>query len=472
MIQEKNYDSYSYNEYFKVDLPDHWVDKRLSYIAKEHWAAFVDGPFGSDLKTSDYKDDGIPLIQLNNIRDSKHLMQNMKFVTEEKKQQLIRHLAIPGDVVIAKMADPVARSAVVSNVFSEYVIVADCVKLSPNLELVDLYYLVWAINSDHVRINAELVSTGTTRIRINLGELKKLKIPYPPYNEQKSIANFLDYEVTKIDTLIEKQQQLIKLLKEKRQAVISHAVTKGLNPNAPMRDSGVEWLGEVPEHWVNCTLRRYADFVDGDRGSEYPNEKDFRNEGVVFLSSKNIVEENLDLTEVKFISQQKFNALNRGKALDGDLIVKVRGSVGRIGELAKFETAEHGYETAFINAQMMIIRTRKGLLTNYLRLVSQSLYWTEQLAVGAYGTAQQQLSNEVFSNLYIVVPPEDEQLLIKDRLEQDLTTFNGLIGKTQKAIALMQERRTALISAAVTGKIDVRKWQAPEFSDNKKTVRK
>lgn len=115
----------------------------------------------------------------------------------------------------------------------------------------------------------------------------------------------------------------------------------------------------------------------------------------------------------------------------------------------------------------MIIRTRKGLLTNYLRLVSQSLYWTEQLAVGAYGSAQQQLSNDVFSNLYLVVPPEDEQVKIEKKLEQELSTFNGLIGKALKAIALMQERRTALISAAVTGKIDVRNWVAPEPSNNK-----
>src|SRR5690606_32141514 len=172
--------------------------------------------------------------------------------------------------------------------------------------------------------------------------------------------------------------------------------------------------------------------------------------------SKNILEEKLDLNEVKFISLDKFNALNRGKVLNGDLIVKVRGSVGRIGELAKFNTSEHGYETAFINAQMMIIRTKVGLLTDYLRLVSQSLCWTEQLAVGAYGTAQQQLSNDVFAQLCFVMPPKEEQRVIIRKLENDIASFNDLIQKATKAIQLMQERRTALISAAVTGKIDVR----------------
>ncbi len=218
-------EDYRYSDNFKTDLPTHWLEKRLGYLAKEERAAFVDGPFGSDLKTSDYKDEGVPLIQLNNIRDSKHHMQNMKFVTEDKKQQLIRHLALPGDVVIAKMAEPVARSAIVSDIYPEYLIVADCVKLTPNFNLIDLHYLVWAINCDYVRINAELVSTGTTRIRINLGELKKLKIPYPPRIEQQAIANFLDHETAKIDAIIDKASSAIELMKERRTALISAAVT-------------------------------------------------------------------------------------------------------------------------------------------------------------------------------------------------------------------------------------------------------
>ena len=293
---------------------------------------------------------------------------------------------------------------------------------------------------------------------ITYDQFGTIHLPTPSYNEQVKIASFLDHETAKIDTLIEEQKTLIRLLKEKRQAVISHAVTKGLNPDVKVKDSGVEWLGEVPEHWEVSSLRHYADFVDGDRGSQYPNENDLKNSGVLFLSSKNIVECKLDLTEAKFISQNKFDQLNRGKALDGDLIVKVRGSVGRIGELAKFSISEHKHKTAFINAQMMIIRTSNKMLPDYLVLVSQSLYWTEQLAVGAYGTAQQQLSNDIFANLHIAVPPIEEQITILEKLDEVCASLNHLIHEGKTAIKLMQERRTALISAAVTGKIDVRDW--------------
>jgi type I restriction enzyme S subunit len=207
------------------EVPEHWSEKRLGYLAKQERAAFVDGPFGSDLKSSDYIESGIPLIQLNNIRDNTHIIRNMKFITEDKKQQLRRHLAIPGDIVIAKMADPVARAAAVVNDYPEYIIVADCVKLSPNRNLVNLEYLVWAINCDYVRINAELVSTGTTRIRISLGELKKLKVPFPPYDEQLRIAEFLNKKKEKFEIIELKAEKQVSLLRERRTALISAAVT-------------------------------------------------------------------------------------------------------------------------------------------------------------------------------------------------------------------------------------------------------
>ena len=166
----------------------------------------------------------------------------------------------------------------------------------------------------------------------------------------------------------------------------------------------------------------------------------------------------LDLKEAKYISQQKFDALNRGKALDGDLIVKVRGSTGRIGALAIFDVNAIGFETAFINAQMMIIRTGEHLLAKYLNHVSQSFYWMEQLSVGAYGTAQQQLSNSVFSSLHVAIPPIAERIRIADFLNSTAGEFDSLIAEATRAIDLLQERRTALISAAVTGKIDVREF--------------
>ncbi|MBC6501248.1 restriction endonuclease subunit S [Citrobacter freundii] len=303
------------------------------------------------------------------------------------------------------------------------------------------------------------------RWRLPTEAFNEIVYPCPSLTEQIHIASFLDHETAKIDNLIEKQQQLIELLKEKRQAVISHAVTKGLNPDVPMKDSGVEWLGEVPDHWTISTLKHHAKFIDGDRGSEYPNDNDLVDDGVVFLSSKNISNWEINIDDANYISREKFNRLNRGKTINGDVIVKVRGSTGRIGELAIFETERLNKSTAFINAQMMIIRLKNSFNNRFLCNVAQGHYWMEQLNVGAYGTAQQQLNNAIFSGMIMVVPPIDEQLTINKFLELEIKRFDGLIKNTSNMIQLIQERRTALISAAVTGKIDVRDWVAPDMQD-------
>jgi type I restriction enzyme, S subunit len=445
MVLESRYDRYQFSDYFKTDLPEHWVEKRLGYLAKEERAAFVDGPFGSDLKTSDYIDDGVPLIQLNNIRDSKHLMQNMKFVTEDKKQQLIRHLAIPGDVVIAKMAEPVARAAAVGNNYSEYVIVADCVKMTANLDLVDLRYLVWAINSDYVRINAELVSTGTTRIRVNLGELKKLKIPYPTYVEQQTIANFLDHETAKIDTLIEKQQQLIKLLKEKSQAVISHAVTKGLNPNAPMRDSGVEWLSVVPEHWEVKQAKYIAQITRGAilRPVDAPEYFDENGEWAYLnISDATVCDKYLYDSKLKL---SQLGSTKSARVYPDNVIITASATIGK-AFINKIKVCIHDGFIPFCE-----LKIDKSYLYHYLS--NPFLY----AAMGKSNTQKNIYLDEV-KNMVVTVPPDDEQLKIVEYLESSSKTFDHLILKAESAIELMQERRTALISAAVTGKIDVRHW--------------
>ncbi|GAA3915942.1 restriction endonuclease subunit S [Litoribacillus peritrichatus] len=454
-VLESRYDTYQYSDYFKTDLPGHWAEKRLAYLADQRRMAFVDGPFGSDLKTDDYKDSGVPLIQLNNIRDSKHLLQNIKFITQKKKEQLNRHLALPCDLVIAKMAEPVARCAVVSDQYPEYVIVADCVKLTPNLNLVDLNYLVWAINCDYVKVNAELVSTGTTRIRINLGELKKLKVPFPPYSEQEKIANFLDHETAKIDTLIEKQQQLIKLLKEKRQAVISHAVTKGLNPNAPMRDSGVEWLGEVPEHWVVSKFGYISQVVRGGSPRPAGDPTLFNGDYSPWVTVAEITKDDeIYLTETEtFLTEKGSDQCRVFKS--GTLLLSNSGATLGVPSILKIDANANDGVVGFENLEL-----NHEFAYYYLSSLTDDL--RERIK---QGSGQPNLNTDIVKALAVPVPSEDEVEAIVGSIRKTREHYKKLEDKAVAGIELLQERRTALISAAVTGKIDVRNWVAPESID-------
>ncbi|WP_122761113.1 restriction endonuclease subunit S [Pseudomonas viridiflava] len=454
--------SYQLSDYFKCELPTHWLEKRLGYLAKEDKFSFVDGPFGSDLKSSDYKEDGTPLIQLNNIRDSKHVMQNMKFIAEEKKQQLLRHLAIPGDIVIAKMADPVARAAVVADDFDEYIIVADCVKYSPNLELINLDYLVWAINSDCVRENAELVSTGTTRVRINLGELKKLKIPFPPYVEQICIAAFLNHETTKVDALIEKQKKLIKLLTEKRQALISHAVTKGLNLNAKMRNSGVEWLGEVPESWTICRIKQVAKLESG-----HTPDKKIEAYWVACDIPWVSLNDSSQLKEVDYISDTAIYLNEKGIA---------NSSARKLPERCVVFTRDASIGLAAITTRIMAVSqhviawicNEEKVIPEFLLLVFYAM--KDELERYTFGATLKTIGMPDVNKLTAAFPDIEEQKIIVDYVFKARARLDLLISKSENAIALIIERRNALISAAVTGKIDVRDWVASEKASHNKEV--
>ena len=441
-----SYDNNQYSDYFQTTLPSHWKEKRLNYIAEQNRNSFVDGPFGSDLKTSDYKDTGIPLIQLNNIRDGQHILRNIKFITAEKKDELARHIALPNDVVIAKMADPVARAAIVSDRYSEFVIVADCVKFTPDLNLIDLHYLIWAINCDCVRINAELVSTGTTRIRINLSELKKLKVPYPPLQEQTQIAAFLDHETAKIDTLIEKQQQLIELLKEKRQAVISHAVTKGLNPDAPMKDSGVEWLGEVPAHWDITKFGYISSVVRGGSPRPAGDPTLFNGDYSPWVTVAEITKDNdiyLNQTET-FLTKKGSDQCRVFQS--GTLLLSNSGATLGVPKILSIDANANdgvvGFENLQINSEFAYF---------YLSTLTHNL--RERIK---QGSGQPNLNTDIVKEISVPIPSSNEVKLIVNSIKETINRYSLLTSKAQDAINLMQERRTALISAAVTGKIDVR----------------
>ena len=206
------------------EIPEHWSTLSLKHIASEKKNSFVDGPFGSDLKNEEYVDSGVPVIQLNNIRKGKLRITSMNFVTEEKSEQLKRHIAYPGDLVIAKMASPIARSAVVPETYQKYVIVADCIKLKLKENYLN-QYINYVMNTPFIIAQAESFANGTTRSRVNLSIIKNLKLPIPNLEEQKEIVSYLTLKVSEVNYLISAIENQIQKLKEYRQSLIYEVVT-------------------------------------------------------------------------------------------------------------------------------------------------------------------------------------------------------------------------------------------------------
>jgi type I restriction enzyme S subunit len=215
------------------------------------------------------------------------------------------------------------------------------------------------------------------------------------------------------------------------------------------KDSGIEWLGEIPEDWKIFNLKRLAQVIDGDRGKEYPNENDLKDSGIPFFSSKNIIDNKLNYSNLKYISPEKFNKLGRGKLNEGDIILTVRGTIGSVG---LFKNSP--FETAFINAQMMIIRPSFHLESTYFSYFAISKSFFLQINASSYGAAQKQLSNEILSSIIIVIPPINEQKKIAAFLDRETTRIDKLIEKKEKQIELLKEKRAALISHAVTKGLD------------------
>lgn len=300
--------------------------------------------------------------------------------------------------------------------------------------------------------------SGSAQPKFTAEALGNLAIAYPPTAiERSKIANFLNHETAKIDTLIEEQQSLIRLLKEKRQAVISHAVTKGLNPDAPMKDSGVEWLGEVPEHWGVVQAKYVADITRGAilRPVDAPEYFDENGEWAYLNIS--------DATKCdKYLSTSKLRLSELGSTKSArvspdNLIITASATIGK-AFINKIKVCVHDGFIPFCNIKLDI---------NYLyHYVSNPYLYA---AMGKSNTQKNIYLDEV-KNMMVTTPPEEEQVAIVKYLKSAALTFNDLIDQANVAIAFMEERRTALISAAVTGKIDVRDWVAPQPQKSRQPI--
>lgn len=305
----------------------------------------------------------------------------------------------------------------------------------------------------------------TNGAKIMNNEMAEISFALPPEQEQFKIVEYLNYETAKIDHLIEKQQQLIELLKEKRQAVISHAVTKGLNPNVPMKDSGVEWLGEVPEHWTKSKLVSVADgtkgcFVNGPFGSDLL-ANELRDEGVPVVYIRDIKPTGYKRKSTVHVTEQKARQLEICNVKVDDVIISKVGDPP--GDACLYPKGE---PDAIVTQDVIRIRVDRSrfnpkfivylLNSDFGRLVMDN--------ISVEGT-RKRVSLGDFKDTRFVFPPLKEQELIVENLNSACKSIDLIIARAIHGIGLIQERRTALISAAVTGKIDVRNWQAPTVAE-------
>jgi type I restriction enzyme S subunit len=309
-----------------------------------------------------------------------------------------------------------------------------------------LRFLRWIFDNPGFREVAQSFGNGILAHRAAIGwdELKAMWIGVPPLAEQAAIAAFLDRETAKIDALVAEQERLIALLKEKRQAVISHAVTKGLNPHAPMKDSGVPWLGEVPAHWDVSPLKRRVAIVGGSTPKSDVDE--FWDGDIPWITPADLsrLADFYINDAIRCITDDGLASCGTTMVPAGSVILSTRAPIGSLGIAAVDLCTNQG-------CKALVPKCVESKFLAYVLSICSA-----QLNVRGRGSTFLELSADELGAFPLPFPSKTEQTAIAAFLDRETAKIDALVAEAQAAITLLQERRAALISAAVTGKIDVR----------------
>ncbi|MDR3472833.1 MAG: hypothetical protein P4M09_14305 [Devosia sp.] len=314
-------------------------------------------------------------------------------------------------------------------------------------------YIYWLFNSVSFRKLGEGAMYGAGgQKRVPEDFVRDFAVALPPPPEQAAIAAFLDRETGKIDALVEEQRRLIELLKEKRQTVISHAVTKGLDPTAPMKDSGVEWLGQVPAHWNVMPFKCAATILPGYAFPSSGFTKDPQH--VRLLRGVNVDVGSVRWDEAVYWDRAVADGLDAFVLYPGEIVLGMDRPW--IGDGLRIAMIEKGDTPSLLLQRVAAVKPRAANCGRYLYLLLGLPAFFHHCAPEMTGVSVPHISGSQVEDYVVAVPPEAEQLAIAEHVQTRTISFDELIAEAEAAVTLLQERRSALISAAVTGKIDVR----------------
>jgi type I restriction enzyme, S subunit len=424
------------------EVPRHWEVSRLGF---ETWVRARLGWKG--LKAEEYVEDGFVFLATPNIKGWGIDFDNVNYINQHRYDESPEIQLRKGDVLLAKDGSTLGTVNVVRHLPRPATVNSSIAVITPrpSIDSVFLYYL---FQSTFMIGTIQQIKGGMGVPHLFQEDLNKFALPVPSVSEQTAIAAFLDRETGKIDALVAEQEKLIALLKEKRQAVISHAVTKGLDPAAPMKPSGSTWLGDVPAHWHLKRLKHLVSHVvdclhttptyDGDL--LYP-----------AIRTADVEPGRLLLQQARLVSEDVYlERIQRLKPEPGDLLYSREGE--RFGMAA---LVPEGVDLC-LGQRMMMFRIGRPNVPAYFMWVLNSTSVYQQVQEGASGPTAPHVNIGDIINFLVPAPDVAEQLAIANFVDRETAKLNALTAEAQRAIDLLKERRTALISAAVTGKIDVR----------------
>lgn len=429
-----------------VTIPDLSAGRHISRLG---YQARVKARLGwKGLKTEEYVDDGYIFLSTPNLKGIAIDFENVNYITEERYRESPEIMLREGDVLLAKDGATLGIVSVVRHLPAPATVNGSIAVIRPRASL-DSRFLFYVIGSAYIQSIIQQVKGGMGVPHLFQSDLRRFPVFFPRVGLQRAIADFLDRKTAAIDELVRRKERLIELLQEKRQAFITQAVTKGLDPTVPMKDSGVPWLREIPAHW-EVTLVKYIarSVTSGSRAwSEY-----FSDEGALFLQSGNLDRRlGLDLRQTQFVNPPRSAEGTRTRVSRGDVLLCITGALtGNVG------VVEQDLPEAYVNQHLALIRPLPcGVGSLFLACALASRAGAAHFRMAQYGGTKQGLSLSDVRDAVVAHPPMEEQGAIEEALRSAFSVVASSASLLSAQLEWIREYRQALISAAVTGQIDV-----------------
>ena len=430
------------------DVPEKWEVKRLKTSAT-CWVSNVDKvPAEDELP--------VRLCNYTDVYYYDHITPDMDLMETTATADEIRRFGLrEGDVVITKDSEEwsdIAVPALVKKSAPDLVCGYHLAIIRSRPKVLFGDYLLRAFQSCAINQQFQVAASGVTRYGLPKASIGDAWIPLPDTDEQQVIADFLDRETARLNALVAKKQKLIERLKEKRIALISRTVTRGLNPKAKLKPSGIAWLGDIPKHWDVKQLKHLGSIVSGNAFDS----RDFTSSGIRVLKIANIQTLRLDWSDESFLPEEFYKEYQNFAVSDGDVVFALTRPIISTG--LKAAIAKIGNERILLNQRNALFRPRPDVNRDFFYHALFCVSFKAAFETQIDFTGQQpNISPIDIGNIKIPVPSLIEQTAIAVYLDAETKKLDALVAKVETAVERLQEYRDALITAAVTGKIDVRK---------------
>lgn len=419
------------------EVPSSWKMLKLKYFS------YLKGRIGwQGLTADEFIDEGPYLITGTDFENGRIQFDRSYHISEERYAQAPEIQLKIGDLLVTKDGT-VGKMAYVDELPGQASLNSHLLLIRPLKNRYDNRFLFWLMSSTVFTGYTDYSQDGTIMASLSQEKIGNFIAYFPTVDEQVKIADYLDTKCSKLDSIIADLEKQIDTLQKYKKSLITETVTKGLDKSAPMKDSGIEWIGQIPEHWIVQPIKYRADFYNGDRGENYPSKSEILNEGVPFINAGHLCDGGLDMESMDYISEEKYRLMGGVKLQNGDIVYCLRGSIGKNSIL--------DIDRGTVASSLVALRS-KNIVPKYLYYSINSHIEEVQRLLWDNGTAQPNLSAENLGKFKICIPSKEEQLTIVSFLDEKCALVDQILFETRKQLEKIQQHKKSLIYEYVTGK--------------------